>query len=92
MTEAARKDPVAVTKFICYSDLAILRNKAQNRAAWRRAVETIGAAATTEWEDRESYRRQRAEVVAARAPQGAATANAQPRELRQATMNDFFRR
>ena len=92
LTEAARMDAVAVTKFNSSNDLEILRNKAQNRAAWRRAVEIIGAAATTDWEDRESYRRQRAEVVAARAPQGVATANAQPRERRQATMNDYFLR
>ena len=71
LTEAARKDAIAVTKSNSFNDLATLRNKAQNRAAWRRAVEIIGTAATTDWEDREEYRKQRAEVVAARAPQGA---------------------
>ena len=53
MTEVARMNAFGITKLNFSNDLAILRNKAQNRDAWRRAVAIIGAAATTDWEDRE---------------------------------------
>jgi len=90
LDDATRRNLFAITVLSTGVDLGILRQRAQNRALWKKAVKQLGEAATEAWRVKNQIRHE-ARVVAAearvtRGRVAAAAAQLGPRTRRQTTL------